>query len=267
MLQEDPVARQRLKNANTTLLHQYSPRCTESGGNCFYRAVSLALYGTQQWHAYLRLITCMELVLRAPYYDPSASSFVLQNIPVMSPAYRPLLRHTLRNGAYAELIHLFALSSALDIPIQSYCCPDTDSAHHPYTMRIHGDKSSPSFTADSLTVMWTASIASVAEPDHFVVLVPRRWSTGIPSLATDSAAVPMEDDVQPMDEQSTADDDTGAVCVIIFNFLHNYIQQTDVRLRYITLHVHDRVKKKPLVTTVTLEAYRALNVEHIVYSG
>lgn len=175
MLQEDPVARQRLKNANTTLLHQYSPRCTESDGNCFYRAVSLALYGTQQWHAYLRLITCMELVLRAPYYDPSASSFVLQNIPVMSPAYRPLLRHTLRNGAYAELIHLFALSSALDIPIQSYCCPDTDSAHHPYTMRIHGDKSSPSFTADSLTVMWTASIASVAEPDHFVVLVPRRW--------------------------------------------------------------------------------------------
>jgi len=83
MLQEDPVARQRLKNANTTLLHQYSPRCTESDGNCFYRAVSLALYGTQQWHAYLRLITCMELVLRAPYYDPSASSFVLQNIPVM----------------------------------------------------------------------------------------------------------------------------------------------------------------------------------------
>lgn len=77
----------------------------------------------------------------------------------------------------------------------------------------------------------------------------------------------MEDDVQPMDEQSTADDDTGAVCVIIFNFLHNYIQQTDVRLRYITLHVHDRVKKKPLVTTVTLEAYRALNVEDIVYSG
>lgn len=39
-------------------------------------------------------------------------------------------------------------------------------------------------------------------------------------------------------------------------------------LDYVTLHYMCMTEsKKPLVTTVTLEAYRALNVEDIVYSG
>jgi len=78
----------------------------------------------------------------------------------------------------------------------------------PCTMRIHGDESSSGFTADGLTVMWTAPTALVVEPDHLVVLVYH--ANG--QQATDSAAVPTEDEMHSVDEQSTADDDIAAVC-------------------------------------------------------
>jgi len=102
-LQEHHLTRQLLSNNNATpTAVGYCLRCTDPTAIAFVERVRLhctahsngpSIYG-------LLPVTSTELVLRAPNYDSSAYGFVLQNLPVYSPAYRTLLRDTLHNGAY-----------------------------------------------------------------------------------------------------------------------------------------------------------------------
>lgn len=82
------------------------------------------------------------------YYDPHNESFVLNATCVCSPCVRSVINSTLTDGSYAELVHIFALSAALQIPIQSYCTPGTHhiSGSHPYTIRIQDNNFTELFT-------------------------------------------------------------------------------------------------------------------------
>jgi len=54
-------------------------------------------------------------------YSSDSPTFALRDLPIVTPEYRQLLRDTLTIGTYSEMIglHLFALSKALRVPVQS----------------------------------------------------------------------------------------------------------------------------------------------------
>ena len=73
------------------------------------------------------------------------------------------------------MIHLFSLSKAMAIPIQSYCCPlenAPSSSLHPYSMFVNKSCYKQTFKSLFVTVMWTITSASESEPNQFVLLVP-----------------------------------------------------------------------------------------------
>ena len=115
-----------------------------------------------------------------------------------------MLRDALTDGAYSELVHLFALSAALSVPVQSYCMPGTNglSASHPYTMNISGGSFGRIFAKSPIVLMWTpAGDNADAEPNHIVLLVQR----------TDTMPPETDDDnCRPANlDSSTANDDAG----------------------------------------------------------
>lgn len=135
-----------LATHNPEVLKRFSPRQIWGDGNCFYWSVSLALFGTQQFHAYLRAMTAMYIIENRDLYDPHSSRFVLHETCVCSPSIKTVIHDAVTDGSYAELVHIFALSASLSIPIQSYCVPGTHNIPgiHPYTIRVQDNI----FTAD-----------------------------------------------------------------------------------------------------------------------
>ena len=168
-----------------------SPREVSADGNCCYRAVSLALFGTEDFHFYLRAVTAFHIIANRQLYDIRSESFVLEETCIRTPCLRNVISSALTDGDYAEMVHLFALSDALQIPIHSYCIPGTHSIPgvHPYTVRIEKNdfRCTATRPKDELAVMWTARMRPTAqtlpEPNHFTVLVPRSGATGIEEYA------------------------------------------------------------------------------------
>jgi len=70
------------------MLQNYSPRAVSSDGNCFYRAMSLALYGTEQYHRYLRVKTALEMIANPALYTRDNPTFVGHGLPILTPEYR-----------------------------------------------------------------------------------------------------------------------------------------------------------------------------------
>jgi len=71
---EDSVSVEILRKHHGVMLESNSPRSTVGDGNCFYRAASLALFGTQDSHVYLRVLTALELMENRGTYDMSSPS-------------------------------------------------------------------------------------------------------------------------------------------------------------------------------------------------
>lgn len=139
-LQEDITAAALLVQRDSVLYDKFSPLAVNGDGNCFYRAVSLGLYGNEDRHQYIRFVVASEIIRNQAIYDVSSPTFVLRDASVITPSIGSLIRDTLKDGCYAELIHLFARSGALSMSVQSYCAPATSGVQgvHPYTMNING---------------------------------------------------------------------------------------------------------------------------------
>ena len=86
-------------------LEIYSPKSIVGDGNCLYRAASLAIFGAQEMHDYLRLKTAIQIIQNRELYDEQNDTFVLKGEPVLIPAYNDVVRSALTNGRYAELVH------------------------------------------------------------------------------------------------------------------------------------------------------------------
>ena len=97
------------------------------------------------------------------------------------------------------MIHLFALSKALRVPVQSYCPPISCSVR-PYTIYVY--QSAFEWTS-SAAVMWTSLSLTAREPNHIVLLVPCQPSTGlfhrngqpVEDCIADNAGEPMDETV------------------------------------------------------------------------
>jgi hypothetical protein len=191
------------------VLQHYSPQSFIGDGNCFYRAVSLGLFGTQNFHEYLRFRTAVQLLSNPNIYDVDSDEFIMKDKPMLTPQYRDVVRFALNDGYEAELIHVFALSAALHITIQCYACPEAymGSDIHPYTMTIKDNMYVHEMAHGHLTIMWSHMRRNhKGEPNHFTLLVPRNWWTGIAShLSNEPPAMNHTDDASQHSSGSVDD--------------------------------------------------------------
>ena len=58
-----------------TMLDNYVPLEVVGDGNCLYRAVCRALYGKEDMHKLLRLMTTIEIACHQASYDPERTDF------------------------------------------------------------------------------------------------------------------------------------------------------------------------------------------------
>ena len=122
---EDNIAVQIIELFNPIVLRSQSPRAVIGDGNCMFRAISLAMYGTQDHHILLRLLVAIEIAQNRRFYDnekPECKQMVSDE-KVFIPHYYDVLLSAVRPGTYTELIHMLAASAVLRKVLQSYYPP------------------------------------------------------------------------------------------------------------------------------------------------
>lgn len=131
-----------LKDHSTWLLGKYIPCYVAGDGNCLYRALSLALYGRQDVHTHLRLLTAIEVLLNQSFYDSTSQSYYEPykvDGSLMLYSYEALLESTITNGSYSDMLTVLALSTVLQKPIQTqWPIVLRDAWESPYTKLVAG---------------------------------------------------------------------------------------------------------------------------------
>ena len=101
------------------ILEDAYPAKVAADGNCLYRAVSKAITGHEGFYILLRILTLLEILMYPIFYD---SDLIGDNRIVVA-TYTQLARDVGKLGEYADMMHIYALSAALKIPIRSYYPP------------------------------------------------------------------------------------------------------------------------------------------------
>lgn len=208
-----------------TMLDNYVPLAVVGDGNCLYRAVSRALYGKEDKHTLLRLMTAMEIAVHHPTYDPSRADFSV-DLAMYVPGYTESLQAVCTPGAASYMFHLYAVSAAVARPIMSHCPLSQDHLRF-LTHLVVGRNVSPNLPP--VNIMWTSAQEPRDlynfTPNHFVVLhpvqnarnvqpmpcllIPRVSATNRPLEIDDDISVdssPTHDDGNDVDQRSPAQD-------------------------------------------------------------
>ena len=111
----DSVSETLLKMFHPALLFDFYPARVGGDGNCMYRAVSLAMSGTENYHTLLSLKTSLEIILNRPFYDHKCKTYkdLISDNRVIVSDYDQLVRDSVILGSYSELAHIYALSAAM----------------------------------------------------------------------------------------------------------------------------------------------------------
>ena len=83
------------------------PLQTLGDGNCLYRAVSLALTGSQDYHIILRLMTALELIENRQAYDTRRKhNDYLKDTQIVTSDYLKLVKDAIiKNSYYFLFVH------------------------------------------------------------------------------------------------------------------------------------------------------------------
>ena len=172
----DPVSVDILNKFHSVVLQDVYPAKTQGDGNCLYRAVSRALTGSEAFHILLRIYTLLEILSFPMFYDADHSRYtdLLQDNRIVVATYLQLAHDVGTLGAYADLLHIYALSAAMNIPIRSYYPPhlSMEFVSQPYSRKVCGRGVNASET-QTCTVMWTQMQHTPGPfvPNHFVPLL------------------------------------------------------------------------------------------------
>ena len=189
---EDQVAAAILRMFHPVTLQEYLPVTVVGDGNCLFRSASMGLHGHADRHLYLRLITTLEMIEHRSVYDISAISHQTDRPPYHSSLfvapYRQMLTEVTKPGERCEMLHVYALSAALGVAIQSYMPPASSLSigYAIYTCAVIGRGVDPS-SSPAFTLMWSSAVAPLSQSNfivNHVVILQRR-----PQLNTISPAV------------------------------------------------------------------------------
>ena len=173
----DSVSKMILKRFHPVTLDGFVPLEVVGDGNCLYRAVSLACYGTQEHHIQLRLRSSIEIILNHIHYDTSHRRHVdhIKDNRIITDSYDKLVKSVCQLGCFQQMIHIFALSAALEIPLQTFFPPTSPNQFltEPNSRRVFG-RGVSSAKSPSVNIMWTMMHCPENgrdfRPNHFVPL-------------------------------------------------------------------------------------------------
>lgn len=190
----DEVTASIIEMFQPNLLTNYKPLSVAGDGNCCYRAVALAMFGTERHHEQLRLKAAIEILLNEKFYDSSNGQFVnligVNNHHYGPPSYAQMWFWAAKSGSYADMYHVAAISSVLHCPVRSYFPHlfQDGTFNRVITGRDVDLVSSP-----GCTVVWTmmSRIQSTKDfaPNHIVPLVPRAPAPVNVSVSSEDDAV------------------------------------------------------------------------------
>ena len=169
------------------------------------------MYDTQDHHLYVRLLTACEMILHPQWYDVSSPSCLLKDDRIATPDVQQAISDVVSVGKYVDLLHFYAISSALDVTIQSYTPPTAlvGLGTSPYTVLVAG-RSVRHAKAPAMTLMWSAATVPVNgeafRPDHIVLLAERPTVT--------QAVIDVNDSTATCDYDRCAADDSANVTVL-----------------------------------------------------
>ena len=108
----DETSKQILKSFHPVVLNEPQPLNTRGDGNCLYRAVSLAISGSQKYHVKLKKLTAIEIILNRSNYDTSSRQYndMIKDDRVVTSTFNYLVMSAVKDGMYSELLHLRGLS-------------------------------------------------------------------------------------------------------------------------------------------------------------
>ena len=121
------------------LLDNNMPLQVFGDGNCLYRALSRALYGCEEQHLLLRLLTALEIAEHREVYDPKQPGLtaLIGDRHIDCPTYSETLKSVCGVGAYQEMIHIYGASSVIGQSIASHH-PSSSELLSAWTRRVTG---------------------------------------------------------------------------------------------------------------------------------
>jgi len=144
-----------LRRSQPSMLDRWTPIYIEGDGNCMFRAVSQAVFGSQEYHMQLRLLACLEVGTHRPTYDKSnpACHELLKRDTLVPPPFDELWQEMTALGESCCYVALLALSCVVRRRICSFFPPLQSTFVSPLTTEIVGR----SVDADSrsIAVMWS----------------------------------------------------------------------------------------------------------------
>ena len=122
----DSVSVDILKRFKPIVLEDVYPARVAADSNCLYRAISKVICGNEAlFILFIRIITLLEILSYPMFYDCDHKRFVdlIADNRIVVSTYIQLAKDVDKMGAYADMMHMYALSAVLKVPIRSYYPP------------------------------------------------------------------------------------------------------------------------------------------------
>ena len=120
--------------------------------------MSRGLFGDEDSHELIRLLTAIEMIDYRHHYDTSDTNYCdnVQDARLFHDSYDELLMSVTKPGGFSEMMVLFAASAALGVSIHSYCPPvkTGEFATDALTRNVSG-RGVPPRTRAALTIRWS----------------------------------------------------------------------------------------------------------------
>ena len=171
-----------IKRYQPSILRDYVPVHVDGDGNCLFRSISLAMYGSEDKFDELRVRTAIEIAMYRAWYDAGHQEFCapFKDEPfIVCPSYGELCHSVTVSGEYADVMSVLALSAVTGCKIQM-CFPVQTSSFstHPLTRCLVG-RGVEARGSKTVTILWTTAntpSGGHVEINHFVPLLKKRVS-------------------------------------------------------------------------------------------
>lgn len=112
----DEIAVQVLNKFHPVINTTHVPISITGDGNCLFRAVSMALYGSDEYHTYIRLLTALEIIENQANYDYEHDAYVdpFNDQRLLFDTYNQLVKDVTKVGSFSCLLVVSAISAAMD---------------------------------------------------------------------------------------------------------------------------------------------------------
>eukprot|EP00745_Piridium_sociabile_P027877 TRINITY_DN44882_c0_g1_i9.p1 TRINITY_DN44882_c0_g1~~TRINITY_DN44882_c0_g1_i9.p1 ORF type:complete len:484 (-),score=90.89 TRINITY_DN44882_c0_g1_i9:1-1248(-) len=159
------------------MLADHLPLAVFGDGNCLYRAISRGLFGHENHHMHIRLLTALEIAEYPAYYDAASPDYIdlIREPTLVNDPYPNLMRSACKQQGWSEILHLYAASAVLQKALLSYCPPVLNEHYltRPLSRKVCGRGVSSTATP-VVKIMWTMGHMPNTQdefvPSHFVVL-------------------------------------------------------------------------------------------------